>query len=122
MGRGPSTTLAGLSPGTHRLSLRAHGANGHTGRATVAVKVLGVKPDLLVTAPKSIRRTARKVTLHVASTVPGVLRAGGRSFRVGRRPRSISIPVKPGSKPLTLRLVVRGGGGKAIYTVKLKRR
>jgi hypothetical protein len=123
VGRGRSLTLTGLTPGAHRLTLRARGANGLVGLASVAVKVLGVKPDLMITAaPRSVRRTARTVTLHVASTVPGVLRVGGRSFPVGRTPRSVKIPIKPGRKPLTLRLVVRGGGGHALYTLKLNRK
>jgi hypothetical protein len=122
VGRGRSVTLMGLSAGSHRLALEARGANGSTGRATVVVKVLGVKPDLQVTAPKSVPRTARTVKLKVASAVPVLVRAGGRTFSVGRKARSISIRVKPGSKALALRLAVRGGGGKATYTVKIARK
>jgi hypothetical protein len=119
--RGPRTAPMTLSPGTHRLSLQVRGAGGGTARATVAIKVLGVKPDLLVTAPKSVSRKARTVKLKVGSTVPGVLSAGGRTFPVGRAPRAVTIPVKPGSKPLVLRLRVRAGAATASYTVTITR-
>jgi hypothetical protein len=120
--RGSRATVTGLSAGTHRLTLRARGTNGITSATAVQVKVLGVKPDLMFTPPTSLKRNARRLKLRVSSTVPATLRAGGRTFAVSRKARAISIPIRPGRAALAVKLVVRGGGGRATYVVRVRRR
>ena len=72
-----------LPAGRRRLQLIARDRGGRIGKASVAVRVLAVAPRFVeLDAPRSIRRTARRVQVRVVTNVTAVLRVGGRHFHV----------------------------------------
>jgi hypothetical protein len=122
LGRGPRVDVNGLRPGTHTLRLVVRDRRGRTGRDSVRVKAVRVKPDFAVlSAPGRISAGARSVKLRVASTYPARLAAGGRRFRVTREPRSIRVRVRPGSRPLRLRLRLQSGKASATRVLRIRR-
>lgn len=121
LGRGAAQSLAGLSPGRHRIRLVATHA-GATGKSELRVRVKSVKPAFLrLDAPRAIARKAKKVKLRVASTVPAELRVAGRRFRVSTRSRRIAVPAR-GRRAVALRLALKAGGRSARHTIRVVRR
>ena len=111
LGRGAQISTSALRPGRHRITLRAVDKIGRAKSTTTTVTVRGERPQFLtLDAPASLGARARSFRLRVASSAPGTLTVARRSFRVGRRVRTVKIPVKPGSGPLTLRLRLSAGG------------
>lgn len=109
LGRGEAVTVGGLRPGRRVITLAAR-SGGLTGRARITVRVRAVKPAFLrLDAPGRLSRRARKATLRVASTVSAALKIGGRRYRVGPKARRITVRVKPGVRPLVLRLRLSAG-------------
>jgi hypothetical protein len=111
LGRGAQATALSLRPGKHTIRLVARDRSGRAGQAKVRVIVTPVKPVFLVLkAPKSVSRKARRVSIRAAASLPGTLSVGGRRFKIDRRTRRFRFGVKPGRRPLRLRLSLRGGG------------
>ncbi len=111
LGRGAEINVRGLSPGIHRIRLVGRDRFGRTGSTTVLVRVSGAAPSFLsLKAPKRIARRARRVRLRVAATAKAVLKAGGRRYRVGLKPRTIRVRVKRGKGDAALTLVLKAGG------------
>jgi hypothetical protein len=105
IGRGSSVSVSGLAPGNRTITLAARDRAGHTGRASVRVKVRAAAPRFLVlAAPAKVAQTARSFKLKVASSLPGTLRIGKQQFAVGRASKTLKVKVKPGSTPLALTL------------------
>jgi hypothetical protein len=111
LGHGPQVTALTLRPGKHTIRLVARDRSGRAGQASVRVIVTPVKPAFLVLkAPKSVSRKARRVAIRAAASLPGTLAVRGRRFKIDRRTRRFRVAVKPGRRPLRLRLNLRGGG------------
>ena len=122
LGRGARLSLPGLSPGTHTLRLVARDRTGRTGQASVRIRIAAVTPQFIaLTGPSTLSRRARSVTLRVASSVGGTVEIGKQRFRVDRRTRSYRFRIKPGTKTLTLRPVLRSGGRTARGLISIPR-
>jgi PKD domain len=107
LGTGASVSAVDLPPGRDRLRLVASDGHRRSASASVTVTVVAARPFFVtLQVPVRISRGARAVRLMVATNGPATLIAGGRRFAVGRRPRTISVPL-------------RGKGG-AIATMALK--
>jgi hypothetical protein len=123
LGRGQRVSVISLRPGKHVIRLLARDRGGRTGRASVRVTVAPVKPSFLVlSTPKSVSRKARRIRVRAASSLPGTLTVRGRRFAIDRRTRRYSVRVKRGRKPLSLRLVLRGGGRRTVAKLTIPRR
>ncbi|MGD9695194.1 MAG: hypothetical protein AB7V42_05980 [Thermoleophilia bacterium] len=117
LGRGRSLTVSGLAPGRHRLQLVATQA-GATGRASVVVRVPAARPAFLrLDAPAAIARRAGALRLRVEANVAAVLRTTGsglrdprRVHRADTRTRTVTIPVRPGTRTLRITLTLAAGG------------
>ncbi len=123
IGRGSRVSVLDLSPGKHTLRLVAKDRSGRTGQAKVRVRVGKAKPAFLVLkAPKSVSRRGRRIAIRAAASLPGTLSIGRRSFAIDRRTRRFRIRVRRGRRPLRLKLVLRGGGGKTVTKLRIGRR
>jgi len=106
---------ARLPGGTVVVRLRAR---DRLGRTATAVTRLRVRPQALrvttLIAPERVRAGARSITVRVATTVPGNLRAGGRSHRVGARTRTlrIGLPALPRRGVLKVPLAITALGAR----------
>jgi hypothetical protein len=108
LGTGDARTVAGLSPGRHRLVLEAS-QGGAVGRAELAVRVTAVEPAFLrLDAPPTVGGKAKQVSLRVASTVRAKLRAAGRSYAVSPRARKVKLPAR-GKQAVVLNLTLKAG-------------
>jgi len=122
LGTGPRISVSGLRPGSHTLRLVARDRSGRAGTASVKVRVLAVTPQFVsLSAPSTLSRTARTATVRVASSVAGTLELGKQRFDADRRNRRFKFRIKPGSKTLSLRLVLRSGGRSATATLTIPR-
>jgi hypothetical protein len=61
------------------------------------------------------RRSGRIARVTVASTIAATLRAGGKRFVVGRRPRTVKVHLARRASSLSLRLVA----GRLVSRAKL---
>ena len=103
LGHGARISVQGLPAGTRTIRLVATDARGRSATATQRIRVAAVRPQfLLFDAPETVRRTARSVSIRVASTVPATLRIAGRRFAVGRTPRRVTVPIGRGTRALAL--------------------
>jgi streptogramin lyase len=110
LGSGAQLTTTALTAGRHRVILTARAHGGRSGTATVTITVLPATPVLAVLrAPKRISAHAKSVTLQIATLAADTVTIGRLRRDVGRRARAIRITVKPGTKPLSLTLVLRSG-------------
>lgn len=108
--RGPLVSVAGLGAGTRKLVLRARDRNGRTGTATMTIKVTPRTPQFtVVKGPKSLSRKVRKVVLTVAAAFESRLRVGATRTTLTRKPKRVTIRVKPGRSLLQLRLQLSSG-------------
>jgi hypothetical protein len=120
--RGVQATAV-LPPGIRGVRLVATDARGRSGTATVPIRSRGSTPYLLRTgAPRSLPRTARRVTMRVVATQPALLRVAGRTVAVGPRVTAVRVPVRPGRTPLVLRLVLTAGGARGGTVLRIPRR
>ena len=121
LGRGATLTVRGLTPGAHRLRLKAVEGR-RRGRATVPVTVQAVRPAFLrLDVPARISPRARIVRLRVATTVAARLRVGRQRFSVGPQVRSIRVGIQPAGGPLKLVLRLRVGGQTATQPIVVPR-
>ena len=123
IGRGPRLATADLTPGRQRIRLVARDRSGRTGSASVPVRVIATRPQVLsLSGPKRIGRAARAITLQIAVSVRARLTVNHRSFAVGSTPRRVRIPIRAGRKPLALRLRLSAGGRRAAVPLSFPRR
>lgn len=122
LGTGRAVTARGLAPGRHRLRLVANDALGRQASSTVVLTV-GAGTPLFTTlqAPARIGRAARRVTIRVASSVPATLAVTDRRFKVGVRPRRITVRVPAGRAALSLRLTLQAAGKRTSSAVVVER-
>lgn len=110
LGKGNDITTEVLAPGRHTVMLTAHDRRGRTQSASVTVTVLAAPPALIAfKAPARISPRARSATLTLATAAPATLTIGRFHSLVGRRPRTIRVQIKPGTKPLKLTLMLSSG-------------
>lgn len=110
LGKGNDSTTEVLAPGRHTVTLTAHDRRGRTQSASVTVTVLAAPPALIAfEAPARISPRARSATLRLATAAPATLTIGRCHSLVGRRPRTIRVQIKPGTKPLKLTLMLSSG-------------
>jgi hypothetical protein len=122
IGRGPRLATADLSPGRQRIRLVARDRTGRRGSATVPVRVIATRPQLLsLSGPKRVGRRARSLRLQIAVSVRARLTVNGRSFPVGRKARSVRIPIRAGRGAVRLRLRLSAGGRRAVLPLIISR-
>ena len=121
LGRGRIITASGLPGGRRTIRLVAVDARGHRGVAKRRVRIKGVAPRLLTArVARRLRRSSHTLALRVSTTERGKLRAGGRTFVVGRKPHTLSIPVRvPRSGKLKLTVRLSAGGASAHEKLRL---
>ena len=103
VGHGELLSVMSLAPNVKSIRLVATDARHRSSQAVLALKVIAAPPAFLVArAPTHIRATAKRVRIVVASTVPSVLTISGGHYRVGRKPRAITVKVRPGRHTLRL--------------------
>jgi hypothetical protein len=87
----------------------------------VTVRVVAARPFLVsFAAPARLSLRARTARLTLATNETAKLRVGGQAFSLGRRRRTITVHVRPGSTTLQLRLSAYGKT--AVTTVRIGRR
>lgn len=112
IGTGAQLTAPSLPPGTQRVRLVATDAHGRSSHAQLTVRILAAKPVFLVAhAPSKVSAIAHRIRMTIASNVPAVLRIGGVRYPVGRRPRVITITIRPGRSTLRLNYSLHSPGG-----------
>ncbi len=115
IGRGEQAAVV-LSRGRHRIRVVATDARGRRATASMTVQVVAAKPQFeRLSAPQRIGRSARRLTLQVAATVPARLTVAGDGVTrtrasVGRKSRRLTVRVRPGARALRLRLTLSAGG------------
>lgn len=117
IGTGALLTAPALPPGTQRIRLVATDAHGRSSHAQLAVRILAAKPVFLVArAPSKVSATAHRIRMTVASSVPAVLRIAGVRHAIGRKPRVITIAIRPGRSTLRLTYSLSAPGGTSTGT------
>ncbi len=121
--RGALATIAGLAPGRPTVVLEARDARRR--RATASTRVhVRPRPPLFLTlrAPPRLSAKVRKVTLTVAATYTSKLTIGRTRTGVGRTPRRVVVPIRPGSSLLQLVARLTSGSLVSSQVVQIPRR
>ena len=94
-----------LGAGKVKLQLRARDARGRDGIATRSLFVAPVTLQIkTLRAPERLGVGARSIKVRIATSVPAMLRAGGRRFRLDTSTRTVRIPLPGRSRPGVVRL------------------
>lgn len=122
LGDGRLIVAAGLAPGRRRLTLTARGPGGGTARAGLVVRITPARPLFTVLrAPVRVGAKAKSAVVTVAATFTTLLTAGRLHVTVGRTPRRVAIPIKPGRTGLQLTLKLGTGRLASRQTVLISR-
>lgn len=122
LGHGRLIVAAGLAPGRRRLTLTARGPGGGTARAGLVVRITPARPLFTVLrAPIRVGAKAKTAVVTVAATFTTSLTAGRLHVTVGRTPRRVAIPIKPGHSGLQLTLKLGTGRLASRQTVLISR-
>jgi hypothetical protein len=112
IGHGELVTVRSLPADAKRIRLVATDARGRSAQARVSLKVVAARPTFVVAhAPTTAAATARHIRITVASSVPAELTIAGVRRSVDRKPRTITIAVRPGHSTLRLRYALSAAGG-----------
>jgi virginiamycin B lyase len=112
LGHGGLLTVSGLAAGALSIRLIATDMRGRSSAALLHLTVFAPLPRFLASrAPTQISAHARHVRIVVASTERAILTIVGRRYTVNRKPRTITVPIRPGHSILRLRYTLRSGGG-----------
>jgi hypothetical protein len=118
IGRGDSLSVTDLPPGTQTIRLVARDARGRRGSAQVRIKVQAVAPTFLrLDAPAKVSKTARSVTLTIASSLRARFSAGKVRKAVGRKAKRVRVPIKAGQPTIGVRLTAHGKTTRAVVTL-----
>jgi hypothetical protein len=120
IGHGELMTVQDLPTHAKSIRLVATDTRGRTAQARVPLKVVAVPPTFLVAhAPITVSATARRIRITVASSDRAVLTIAGVPHAVDRKPRALTIRVRPGHSTLRLKYALRGAGGvtRGIYVI-----
>ena len=115
LGSGPAISATGLRPGRHVIRLVARDRLVRRASASVRLRVRAETPAIVsLAAPELVLPSIGRFRLHVASSVAASLRVSGTGVRsapalVSRRPRAVSVRVRPGGEPLQLTLTLKAG-------------
>jgi len=121
LGHGRLIVAAGLAPGRRRLTLTAR-SGGRTARTALVVHITPARPLFTVLrAPVRVGAKAKSAVLTVAATFTTSLTVGRRHVTVGRTPRRVRIPIKPGHGGLQLTLKLGSGRFASRQTVLIAR-
>jgi hypothetical protein len=122
IGTGETLTADNLPAGRYRLTATAIDSSGRKGSASVPIVVLPTKPLLRIfKAPRSVSRHAKTLTLKARAVTPLVLAVGRHQFLVTRTLSTLTVPITPGRKPLTLHVTLRSGPNKVKLVAKVRR-
>ena len=120
LGTGAQLTVRSLAAGRHRITVRATG----DGTASRALTVI-VKPTAPIvtrlTAPKTVSKRARTLTVSIATMTPATLTVGSQHFATGPRARTIKLTIKRGSSALGVVLTLRSGRYRLRVPFRVKR-
>ncbi len=106
LGAGARLSVTGLRPGHRVLRLVGRDKSGRVKSDSVRIRVLPVQPLFLVlSGPRELPRSARRVRIRVAASVPSTLRVGGLRTAVDHHQRILRIPVKRGATTIVLHLL-----------------
>ena len=123
LGSGNSISVTALPPRTDRITLQARDSIGRTGSATVRIRVVAQAPRFLTLhAQPRISSKARSIRLTITVSLPAVLTIGPHAYRVNRMPRTIVVGIKPGKRPLVLRLRLSAFGRTSTTVLTIARR
>jgi hypothetical protein len=122
IGTGETLTADNLPAGRYRLTATAIDSSGRKGSASVPIVVLPTKPLLRIfKAPRSVSRHAKTLKLKARAVTPLVLAVGRHQFLVTRTLSTLTVPITPGRKPLTLQVTLRSGPNKVKLVAKVRR-
>jgi hypothetical protein len=122
LGSGPRISVTALQPGATSIRLVVRDASGRVGSTFVGVQLGAAAPRFLILrAPQTISRKARRLSLQIESTIPATLHVGRATYQVDRRARRIAVRVQPGTKTLTLRLRLVASGHSTTVKVSVMR-
>ena len=116
LGHGANIAIYGLKPGLRTLTLYARDRTGRRGKASVKVRVRGVKPRFLALGMADVAQGQRSFLLQVSSSLPATLRIGKQRFHVDRKVRTVSVKIKPNG-PVSLKLKLTAYGRSSTITV-----
>ena len=122
VGTGQTLTADNLPAGHYRLTATATDSSRRKGAASVPIVVQPAKPLLRVfRAPRSISRRAKTMRITAAAVTPVILTIGRHQFLVTRNVATVAVPVKPGRKSLSVRVVLRSGPNVVKLVIKVRR-
>jgi hypothetical protein len=88
----------------------------------VRIKVTGLAPILTqVHAPTQVPAGARQIQITIAADVPAAFSVAGAHHRVGTKPTTVTIAIRPGHTTLRLRYTLTSTGGVAHGTYVVSR-
>ena len=97
LGTGAKLAITGLTAGLHTIRVQAGDGRGRRTTSSVTVRIQPAAPHLLaLRLPKRQPAAATRLVVAIATTAPAILHVGGRSVRVDRILRRVSLPVKRG--------------------------
>jgi len=111
LGTGSDISAGPLPPGVNHLRLVARDPAGRAASAALTVTVSKVSlPFLKLTLPKHAGRDARKLAFRGSAAIRATLTIGRHHFKLGRKARSFSLPIRPGRGATLLHLTVTADG------------
>jgi virginiamycin B lyase len=112
LGHGELLAVRGLKPGATVIKLIATDADGRSSKALLRLNVLALQPRFLVSqAPTQVSAHARHVRIVIASTTRAVFTIARTRHTVNRKPRAITISIRPGRSILRLKYSLGSSGG-----------
>ena len=121
LGRGAQLSVV-LPAGVRRITLTATDSSGRRASDSVGARVRATIPMFVRLSARRVSRKARRAVLVVAATQPSKLAVGGRRYSVGTRVRRVRVRIRPGRKPLRVRLVLTAGGRRSVNEVVVRRK
>jgi hypothetical protein len=122
LGTGATIMASRLPPGNDRITLLASDSHGRTASASVVIHVKAVKlPFLRLSVPHRVGPGAQRLTVRASSALPTTLTVGRKHYKLGRAPRTITLPIARGRGSLTVQLSVTARGVTYPITVVVRR-
>ena len=129
LGRGESVELEGLPAGNRRIRLMARDAKGRESSASVRVRIQAVAPVAApLELPELLSPKARKMKIRIATNVDATLsvrgkgvRSKGKSYKVGRKQKTVAVKVKRGNATLRPKVILKAGGKRSRTVAEVSR-
>ncbi len=120
--RGAHALTVSLPAGHHEITLTVRDHTGRTATASVRVTITPAPPVVTsLGVPNRVSRGARSFTLRIASLAPATLTIGRARTIIGRKARTVRVPITPGRKAITLVLALRSGRFATAVPVRVTR-